>query len=144
LGSGRSGAQASGGYGRSDDTYDSSGRSGAGFGDDSTRARQDDFDSSGRTGGGLGTDDTYGDSTRTGGIGTGRDDNYGVGSGRTGQQERGGYGGGGDSYDDNEGGGGKKDSTTGKLLEKAGGLFKSNKLEERGAEKRREAGSGDY
>ena len=44
LGSGRTGAQASGGFGASDDTYGSSGRTGGGFGDDST----------GRTGGGLG------------------------------------------------------------------------------------------
>jgi hypothetical protein len=31
----------------------------------------------------------------------------------------------------------------GKMMEKAGGMFKSDKLQERGAEKRREAGNDD-
>ncbi len=92
----------------------------------------------------LGQDDTYGDSTRTGGGATGRGDDYGLGSGRTGQQESGGFGGttGGQYGDDNNtsSGGNKNDSTAGKMMEKAGNLFKSDKLQERGAEKRREAG----
>jgi hypothetical protein len=70
----------------------------------------------------------------------------GVGSGRTERQEQGGFGVGGGDYDnDNESGRGNKkgDSTAGKLLEKAGGLFKNEKMKESGAEKRREAGN-DY
>lgn len=54
-------------------------------------------------------------------------DEYGMGSGRG----------------DDERSSGKKDSTIGKLMEKAGETFKSSKLEERGAEKRREAGARD-
>jgi len=46
-----------------------------------------------------------------------------------------------DDYDNSSSG--KKDSTAGKLMEKAGNLFKSEKLEERGAEKRRQAGGDD-
>jgi len=124
---------------------------GGGFDDSTGRRGDDSYGSSGRTGGGLGQDDTYGSSTKTGGIGTDRDDNFGVGSGRTGQQEYGGVGAGGDrnttgGYDEdgNRGGDGKsKDSTAGKLMEKAGSLFKSGKLEEKGAEKRRQAGGDD-
>lgn len=112
----------------------------------------------------AGSDDTYGDSTRTGGTGTGRDQEYvnhpylslcstrflvsvsmltihdfqGMGSGRTSDQDRGGYGAGGDDYDQSSSN--KNDSTAGKLMEKAGNLFGSDKLQERGAEKRRDAG----
>lgn len=116
----------------------------------------------------AGQDDTYGSSTTTGGATTGRDNEYvshlichdfhsipflthvpiqGLGSGRTDAQESGGYGAGdntGSSYDDNDSSSRNKDSTTGKLLEKAGSLFKNEKLQERGAEKRRDAGSDDY
>jgi hypothetical protein len=176
MGSGRTGAQGSGGYGASDDTYGSSGRSG---GDDSygssgrTGAGDDSYGSSGRTGGGLGMlchttipppihlasslpstnsfpigqDDTYGSSGTTGGVSSGRDNEYGMGSGRTGAQDAGGYGtGSSNTYgdDDNDNSRSKKnDSTAGKLMEKAGSMFKSSKLEERGAEKRREAGRDD-
>ena len=63
-----------------------------------------------------------------------------MGSGRTGQQAAGGYGAGGDSgYDDSSNTGGK-DSTTGKLMEKAGSMFGAKGMEEKGAQKRREAG----
>ncbi len=57
MGSGRTGAQAEGGYGASDDTYDSSRRTGGGdtFGSSGRTGGGDDFSSSGRTGGGLGT-----------------------------------------------------------------------------------------
>ncbi|KAI9870983.1 MAG: hypothetical protein M1823_008583, partial [Watsoniomyces obsoletus] len=96
---------------------------------------------SGRTGGGLGRDDTYGDSSLTGGESTGRGGEYGMGSGRTGRQDEGGIGTGTGGYDDDDSKrGDKKDSTMGKLMEKAGGMFKSDKLEEQGAEKRRQAG----
>ncbi len=56
LGSGRTAAQSSGGYGASDDTYGSSGRTGGGYGDDSTGRTGGGYgdDSTGRTGGGLG------------------------------------------------------------------------------------------
>lgn len=104
----------------------------------------------------TGTDDSYGSSTAAGtgtsGYGRGNDDDTGFGgntSGRTaqGDDSYGGSGGGrqqtyGD--DDNDQSSNKNDSTTGKLLEKAGGFFKSDKLQERGAEKRRDAGSDDY
>ena len=59
MGSGRSQQQAQGGFGQSDDTYDS--RSGATGGGDSYG---DTGRSGGRTGGGLGADDTQGDSYR--------------------------------------------------------------------------------
>ena len=75
---------------------------------------------------------------------------YGGGSGMGGDSYGGGSGTGGDSYgggrsgrdydDDNQGSGKQKDSTMGKMMEKAGGMFKSDKMEEKGAEKRREAG----
>ncbi len=78
LGSGRTGQQASGGYGASDDTYGSSGRTGGGLGGDNTGGRGDDYSSSGRTGGGLGQDDTFGDSSTTGGRSTGRDNEFGT------------------------------------------------------------------
>lgn len=35
------------------------------------------------------------------------------------------------------------DSTMGKMMEKAGGMFKNEKLQQRGAEKRQEAGAYD-
>ncbi len=57
---------------------------------------------------------------------SGRQDEYGMGSGR-------------DDYDDSSGG--KKDSTMGKLMEKAGGMLKNEKMERQGEEKRREAGA---
>ena len=85
----------------------------------------------------TGADDTYGSAGATGGAATGRDDDYGMGAGRTRGQEQGGYGAGG--YDDDQSGG-KKDSTAGKLMEKAGDMFKSEKLKERGGEKREQAG----
>ena len=73
-----------------------------------------------------------------------------MGSGRTQDQDEGGYGAGsgGRSYDNNDDSG-KTDSKAGKFMEKAGNLFGSDKLQERGAEKRREAGgygggSDDY
>lgn len=44
---------------------------------------------------------------------------------------------------DDTSGSSKQDSTAGKLMEKAGGMFKSNKLQERGEQKRREAGGYD-
>lgn len=56
------------------------------------------------------------------------DDEYGSGGGR--------------GYDDDETSGGKKkDSTMGKIMEKAGGLLKSEKIERQGAEKRQDAGA---
>ena len=66
-------------------------------------------------------------------MSTGRDENYGMGAGRTGQQEQGGFGAGGD-YDDDTSrrSGGKNDSTMGKMMEKAGGLFKNKGMEEKG------------
>lgn len=95
----------------------------------------------------TGQDDTYGSAGATGGAGTGRDDEYGMGSGRTGTQQSGGYGSGtgtgSGSYGDDDGtqsGGNKQDSTAGKLMQKAGDLFNSDKLKERGAEKRGDAG----
>lgn len=90
----------------------------------------------------AGGDDTYGSSGRTGGAGTGGDDNYGVGSGRTQGQSQGGYGAGG--YDDDNNNSGGKDSTAGKLMEKAGALFGSKGLQEKGAEKRGATGGDDY
>lgn len=42
--------------------------------------------------------------------------------------------------DDESSGGKKKDSTMGKLMEKAGGMLKNEKIERQGEEKRREAG----
>lgn len=58
--------------------------------------------------------------------------------------------GGSDSYGDNSGRRGDdsqrdsgKDSTMGKLMEKAGGMLKNEKIQERGAEKRDQAGRGD-
>ena len=65
-----------------------------------------------------------------------------MGSGRTRQQEAGGYGGElgtGSGYDDSGATGGK-DSTTGKLMEKAGSVFHSQSLEQKGREKREQAG----
>jgi hypothetical protein len=105
-----------------------------------------------------GSDDTYGGPGQGGGASTGRSGEYGTGSGRTGQQESGGYGGdssykqdtggyGGDSSYKQDTGGygdsgntGTKDSTTGKLMEKAGGLFGSKSIEEKGRAKREDAG----
>jgi hypothetical protein len=60
-----------------------------------------------------------------------------MGSGRTGQQESGGYG---DSSYDDSSNTGNKDSTTGKLMEKAGGMFGSKSMEEKGRAKREQAG----
>ena len=72
---------------------------------------------------------------------------YGVGSGRSQQQNLGGVGAGGgrsndDSYDDGSSGG-KKDSTMGKLMEKAGGMLKNENLQQKGAQKRAEQGAYD-
>ena len=74
MGSGRTGHQASGGFGASDDTYGSStgGRSGlggdstgrGGFGTEDVSRRGDDLSSSGRTGGG-----DFGSSRTGGGLG---------------------------------------------------------------------------
>jgi hypothetical protein len=63
-----------------------------------------------------------------------------MGSGRTGDQNQGGYGTGGDSGYGGTGNTGGKDSTTGKLMEKAGGMFGSKGLEQKGREKRDQAG----
>lgn len=90
----------------------------------------------------AGSDDTYGDSTRTGGVSNPSGGEYGMGSGRRGDEGEYEYGMGSGRAEDDQSGG-KKDSTIGKLMEKAGGAFKSSKLEERGAEKRREAGARD-
>jgi hypothetical protein len=68
---------------------------------------------------------------------------YGVGSGRTQDQETGGIGGGSSNYDDDNSGGGKKDSTMGKLMEKAGGVLKHDGLQQKGAQKRADAGGYD-
>lgn len=70
---------------------------------------------------------------------------YGIGSGRSQQQNVGGIGAGGnsDSYDDGNSGSKKKDSTMGKLMEKAGGMMKNEKLEQKGAQKRAEQGAYD-
>jgi hypothetical protein len=98
-----------------------------------------------------GSDDTYGDSGQSGGASTGRSGEYGMGSGRTDQQQLGGYGGdssykqntggyGGDSGYGDSGNTGTKDSTTGKLMEKAGGIFGSKSMEEKGRAKREDAG----
>ena len=96
MGSGRTGVQERGGFGAGgDDSYGTSGTSGRGYGEERTTG----------TSGGLGSDDTYGGSGTTGGVSTGRDTNQGMGAGRTGQQERGGFGvGGDDSYDTSRGG----------------------------------------
>ena len=77
MGSGRTGAQDTGGYGVSDDTYGSSGRTGGGLGGATGGRGGDDFSSSGRTGGGLGQDDTYGSSGITGGRTTGQGTEFG-------------------------------------------------------------------
>ena len=59
MGSGRTQQQAQGGFGRSDDTYDSgSGMTGKGD------SYVDNAQSGGRTGGGFGADDTQGDAYR--------------------------------------------------------------------------------
>ena len=73
---------------------------------------------------------------------------YGVGSGRSQQQNIGGVGAGsgnsgGDNYGDDNSGSKKKDSTMGKLMEKAGGMMKNEKLEQKGAQKRAEQGTYD-
>jgi hypothetical protein len=88
----------------------------------------------------TGADDTYGSAGATGGAATGRDDDYGMGAGRTGGQDQGGFGAGGYDDDNNNNKSGGKDSTAGKLMEKAGDMFKNPKLKERGAEKREQAG----
>jgi hypothetical protein len=91
MGSGRTGAQGSGGFGASDDTYGSSGRTGGddsygssgrtggddSYGSSGRTGGSDNYGSSGRTGGGLGADDTVGDSSYTGGRSTGGDNEYG-------------------------------------------------------------------
>ncbi|KAJ9656040.1 hypothetical protein H2198_005200 [Neophaeococcomyces mojaviensis] len=111
--------------------------------------RGGDQETSQYTSGGLGANDTYGDEKETGGADTGRDHNYGMGSGRTASQERGGIFPTEPGRDDvrrdrdDTSGSSKQDSTAGKLMEKAGGMFKSNKLQERGEQKRREAGGYD-
>lgn len=58
------------------------------------------------------------------------------------RQEEGGFGAGGDDYD-NDSKDKKDDSTVGKLMEKAGGMFKSDKLEQKGREKRDQTGGFD-
>lgn len=90
----------------------------------------------------------YGNEGTTGGASSGMDQGeYGVGSGRSQQQEMGGMGAGGgnsgDNYDDGNSGSKKKDSTMGKLMEKAGGMMKNEKLEQKGAQKRAEQGAYD-
>jgi len=149
------GERTSGGLGY-DDTIGTNERTGG-------VSRGGDQETSRYTSGGLGQNDTYGDEGHTGGNETGRAQNYGMGSGRTVDQERGGvlpaepgrddirssrrgddeYGtGSGRGYDDDETSGGKKkDSTMGKIMEKAGGLLKNEKIERQGAEKRQEAGA---
>jgi len=57
------------------------------------------------TSGGLGQDDTYGGQAQSGGTDTGRDGNFGMGSGRTNAQDVGGMGSGDDSYGQGQGGG---------------------------------------
>lgn len=54
--------------------------------------------------------------------------------------QSGGMGGGRGDYDQTSGGNKKGDSTMGKMMEKAGGLFKNEKMQTQGEEKRREAG----
>ena len=66
----------------------------------------------------------------------------------SGGQGSGGQGYGGQSYGDDDSSG-KKDSVAGKLMEKAGNLFGSDTLQQRGEDKRRGAGgygggSDDY
>ena len=57
-------------------------------------------------------------------------------------QGQGGFGVGGDN-DEGSRGGNKKDSTAGKIQEKLGSIFKSDKMEQKGREKRGEAGGYD-
>ena len=115
------------------DTYGSGGRSGLGTSDTyggSGMGSSNTYGESGRSG--LGSSDTYRESGRSG---MGSSDNYGE-SGRS--------------------GGGKHsilpmipkfayyitDSTMGKLMEKAGSMLKNPKMEEKGMEKREQAGRG--
>jgi hypothetical protein len=72
MGSGRTQDQASGGFGKSDDTYGSSGRTGGDTYGSSTGAGGDSYGSSGRTGG-----DNYGSTTGGTSGGLGQDDTYG-------------------------------------------------------------------
>ncbi|KAK5946679.1 hypothetical protein PMZ80_000822 [Knufia obscura] len=145
------GERTSGGLGY-DDTIGTNERTGG-------VSRGGDEETSRYTSGGLGENDAYGDEGHAGGNQVGAAQNYGMGSGRTVDQERGGVlpvepgrddarsSGRGDEYgvgsgrdDDESSGGKKKDSTMGKLMEKAGGMLKNEKIERQGEEKRREAG----
>ena len=94
----------------------------------------------------MGSDDTYGAQGQTGGASSGTAGEYGMGSGRTEQQETpssGYHSGGGTGNKSSESSDSKKDSTSGKLMEKMGGMFKNEKMQESGAEKRRQAGYGE-
>jgi hypothetical protein len=128
----------SGAYGSNDDdTY------GSGNTKSSTYGKKSSDDNYGSTGsntygsGNTGGSNTYGSSGNT------NDDNYGS-SDQTGNQDygtrnqsSGSYGSG---NNQNQGG----DSTTGKILGKVGGLINSDKLQNLGADKRRNAGNDDY
>ncbi|KAK5080900.1 hypothetical protein LTR05_008216 [Lithohypha guttulata] len=145
----------SGGLG-ADDTIGSNTRTGG-------AGRGGDQETSQYTSGGLGADDTYGTEGDTGGNDTGYDHNYGMGTGRTVEQEKGGIlptepgrvdsrgeeqglghsDRGADTTSTSQSGSGG-DSTMGKMMEKAGGMFKNEKLQQRGEEKRREAGAVSF
>lgn len=111
------------------DNYGSTKTSG-GYGNDSS-----DTYGSGNTGSGLGGDN-YGSSKTTGSSGFGNDSSNTYGSGNNTSS---GYGD--DSYDSSNK---KNDSTMGKLMEKAGGMLKNEKIQEKGTEKRAAAGSDEY
>ena len=129
LGSGRTDRQDQGGLGTG----------GSGYDDQSTSRRTGGYDntSSGGIGGTTGGYDDTTSSGRTGGMTGGYDDT--TSGGRTG----GGYGGTTSSggYDDTSGSGGKQDSTAGKLMQKAGEMFKNDGLQEKGQAKRAQAGA---
>lgn len=73
--------QTSGGLGYDDTTGTNERTGGVNRGGDQETSRY--------TSGGLGENDTYGDQNQTGGVDTGHDHNYGMGTGRTEDQEEG-------------------------------------------------------